>query len=95
MRFSCVGAENVFVIRCSLTSRSHAVASNLRRTTTGHPSVWLSDAHASGPEWYSGPVVRCTSLPACSPISDKRAKTVAASVVVRSAPLGFPVVPDV
>src|SRR5450631_265382 len=61
IRLSCVGAENVFVTRCSLTRRSHDDGSNLRITMIGQPSVWLSDAQASGPEWYSGPVVRCTS----------------------------------
>ena len=51
IRLSCVGAENVFVTRCSFTRRSHATGSNLRRTTTGQPSVWLITANASGPEW--------------------------------------------
>ena len=55
----------------------------------------MSRAQASGPEWYSGPVVRCTS-------SWGRSRSVAASVRVysgsvgpRTAPFGFPVVPDV
>ena len=95
IRLSCVGAENEFVTRCSATSRSHDVASNLRSTTTGLPIVWASDANASGPEWYIGPVVRWISLPSCRPSSPSSANTTPASVEVRSAPFGFPVVPDV
>ena len=95
MRFSCVGAENVFVTRCSFTRSIQRSASNLRSTTIGAPSVCASDANASGPEWYSGPVVRCTEF-SCSRLSSaSSANTIWRSVRVRSAPLGLPVVPDV
>ena len=95
IRFSCVGAENVFVTRCSATRRSQACGSNLRSTMTGQPSEWFIDAQASGPEWYSGPVVTCTSAPGWRLSSLRSANTVFGSVVVRSAPFGRPVVPDV
>ena len=95
MRFSWVGAEKVFVTRCSATRRSQRLGVELRSTMTGQPSEWFIDAQASGPEWYSGPVVRCTSLPGCRLSSPSSANTVVGSVVVRSAPFGLPVVPDV
>ncbi len=95
MRFSCVGAENVVETRCSRTSRIHADASNFRSTTMGQPRVWLSSANASGPEWYSGPVVRWTSSPRRIRNATSMAPTMAASPPVRIAPLGLPVVPDV
>ena len=60
MRFSCVGAVKVSVTRCSFTRRSHAVGSNLRSTTIVPPTACANSANESGPEWYSGPVVRCT-----------------------------------
>ena len=48
IRLSCVGAENVFVTRCSFTSRSHDTGSNLRSTTTGHAH---RVAHRGEGEW--------------------------------------------
>ena len=95
MRFNCVGAENVLVTRCVFTSSIQRPASNLRSTTIGAPSVCESDANASGPEWYSGPVVRCTEFSCSRFNSASSANTRVRSVEVRSAPLGFPVVPDV
>ena len=93
MRLSWVGAENVFVTLCSFTASSHASGSKRRSTTIGDPAEWLSETNASGPEWYIGPVVMWTSLPIWKPSSPSNAKTIGALVVVRSAPLGFPVVP--
>ncbi len=95
IRFSCVGAENVLVTRCSRTRSIHCSASKCRIRTIVPPRVWVSVAHASGPEWYSGPVVMWTSLPASSRSSWSSAPTSPGSVDVRSAPFGFPVVPDV
>ena len=95
IRFSCVGAVNVFVTRCSRTRSTHRSASKWRMRTIVPPSVWVSDAHASGPEWYSGPVVMWTSSPGWSRSSWSSAPTRTGSVDVRSAPFGFPVVPDV
>ncbi len=94
-RLSCVGAENVFVAECSFTAASQATGSKRRSTTIGAPRVWLRETNASGPEWYIGPVVMWTSLPSCRPSSPSSAKTTSRFVVVRSAPFGFPVVPDV
>ena len=62
MRLSWVGAENVFVTRCSFTSSIHAPGRTCAARRSGAPSVCASDANASGPEWYSGPVVRCTAF---------------------------------
>ena len=94
-RLSWVGAENVLVAPCSFTAASHATGSKRRSTTIGAPSVWLMDANASGPEWYIGPVVMWISLPNCRPSSASSANTISRFVVVRSAPFGLPVVPDV
>src|SRR3954452_16942579 len=93
-RLSWVGAENVFVTRWSFTAASHATGSNRRSTTIGAPRVWLSDTNASGPEWYIGPVVMWTSLPNWRPSSASSARTTSRFVVVRRAPFGLPVVPD-
>ncbi len=95
IRFSCVGAENELVTRCSFTNAIQRTGSNLRNTTTGAPSVCASDANASGPEWYSGPVVRWTEFSCRSRSASSSANTISRSVRVRSAPFGFPVVPDV
>ncbi len=95
MRLSCVGAENVFVTSCSFTAFSHASGSKRRSTTIGEPAEWFSDTNASGPEWYIGPVVMCTSLPIWKPSSPSSANTIWVLVPVRSAPFGLPVVPDV
>jgi len=51
MRFSWVGAENVDVTLCLVTSRTHSLASNLRMMTTVPPSMWERKAKAFGPEW--------------------------------------------
>src|SRR5207249_5575340 len=95
IRLSWVGAENVEVTRWWVTRRTHSAASNLRMMTTVPPRAWARTAHASGPEWYSGPVVTWTSWPGTRRISCSSASTRAGSVWVRSAPFGFPVVPDV
>ena len=85
----------MLVAPCSFTAASQATGSKRRSTTIGDPIVWASEPNASGPEWYSGPVVMWTSLPNWSPSSASSAKTISRLVVVRSAPFGFPVVPDV
>ena len=95
MRFSCVGAVKVSVTRCSFTRRSHTAGSNLRNTTMVPPSACANSANESGPEWYSGPVVRCTDGLSSRCTACMSAAIAEASVPVRIAPLGFPVVPDV
>ena len=91
IRLSWVGAENVFVTLCSFTASSHADRGRsgaARRSA--RRGVWLSETNASGPEWYIGPVVMCTSLPIWKPSSPRSANTIGAFVLVRSAPLGLP-----
>ena len=60
--------------RCSLTSRSHAVGVELaQHHDRRRRACARASANASGPEWYSGPVVRWTSSPCSRPSSPSSA----------------------
>ena len=96
MRFSWVGAVNVLVTRCSFDEASHAVGSNLRSTTIG-PAERVGERRERQRtrvvERAGGEVHLVRVQEAAARASS--ATTAPASVPVRIAPFGFPVVPDV
>ena len=90
------GAENVFVTRCSFDElRATRPASNLRSTTTGAPSVWASERERERARVVQRAGREVHLVAGAQAELDEQREHELRSVVVRSAPLGFPVVPDV
>ena len=96
MRFSCVGAVNVLVTRCSSTRRSHAVGSNLRSTT-----IVAADGVREQRERQRARVVQRPGgdvhlvRAAGAELAEQRDHASRRRCLVRIAPFGLPVVPDV